>query len=116
MLATGSSSEVSAPNNHQRSPKGDCHEHQEHSSDVGILAASVRAEVGFEVSVSKEATQGSGYHWKVPDDQERGWVERGNNGFDVTWTKDYAKSPCTWVETDSGTALMVTDQKSYIHS
>ena len=43
-------------------------------------------------------------------------MERGNNGFDVTWTKGYVKSPCTWVETDSGTALMVTDQKSYIHS
>lgn len=80
----------------------------------GILAA---ASVSVETSVALSSGRmiGSGYTYNVPADVETAYVEYGNWGHEITWTKGYIKAPCTWVEEKSGTGLVITGNPSYIH-
>lgn len=87
------------------------------SADIDAIIASASAEVGVELGLSRTTSQSTSGSWTIPaESTERGWVEKGNNGVETTWSKGYYAPPCTWMEEEGGSAVLVTAVPSYAHS
>jgi hypothetical protein len=84
--------------------------------DAELVWLKVSASVSHTVGKSSNVTTTSGYSWKVPDSQGTGWLEMGAHGYNISWNKGYYRTPCIWVQTDSGTLLGTTSNVQFAHS
>lgn len=83
---------------------------------VKAVFASASASVGVSISGSKSVTATVSYSWKVPSSQSTGWIEMGAHGYNISYRVGHYKSPCTWVQTSSGTVKGTTSQAQFKHS
>ncbi|MDQ1653858.1 MAG: hypothetical protein QOI35_3058 [Cryptosporangiaceae bacterium] len=86
------------------------------SAAAGVVFEQVSVSVSATVSKSSAVTTTNGFSWPVPANQNPGWIEMGAQGYQISWTQGYYRTPCIWVQTDSGTLLGVTPNVRFIHS
>lgn len=85
-------------------------------ADAGVVFAHVSASVGVSVALSKTVSNTVGYTYTVPADVAQGWIEMGSAGYTIDWVKGTYTSPCEFHQTDGGTIVGATANKSFIHS
>jgi hypothetical protein len=86
------------------------------SAAAGVVFEQVSVSVSATVGRSSAVTTTNGYSWAVPKSQSTGWIEMGAHGYNISWTHGYYRTPCIWVQTDSGTLLGTTSNVQFIHS
>lgn len=84
--------------------------------EAGAIFERVSIAVSATVGRSSAVTTTNTYSWPVPKSQSTGWIEMGAHGYNISWTQGYYRTPCIWVQTDSGTLLGVTPNVRFIHS
>lgn len=86
------------------------------SAEAGVVFAKASVSVGVTIGLSKTVTTTNSYSWVVPANQNPGWIELGSAGYQISWTKGTWQSPCTWVQTGSGSILGATSNQYFTHS
>ncbi|MCW2503552.1 MAG: hypothetical protein JWO79_1836 [Actinomycetia bacterium] len=84
--------------------------------EAGAIFERVSIAVSATVGRSSAVTTTNTYSWPVPKSQSTGWIEMGAHRYNISWTQGYYRTPCIWVQTDSGTLLGVTPNVRFIHS
>lgn len=83
-------------------------------ADAIIAKASVTYSLSFTLSRTTNTTYSGS--WKVPKDQETGWLEVGtNNGYTFNWERYHYASPCRKVVEASGKTKVPTKSSAYMY-
>lgn len=83
------------------------------SVDAGVVFAKVGGSVAATVGASSSVSTANGGAWTVPAGGQRGWLEIGSSGYQISWEKGTWQSPCTWVPAGSGTTEGATGNTSF---
>lgn len=86
------------------------------TAEAGVIFAKASASVGITISSSRTQSLTVGYSWTVPSTQSTGWIEAGNRGYNVKYTKYNYLSPCKYNVLKTGTVKGVTSNVMFTHS